>query len=404
MSYPQTPCGGTLSSAIPTTLSFSGGAWLSGDPPCSFDVTVLVPAAADDGRYINTTSGLSSSVGTGPPAVDKLVVDSELLALTKEFTDDPVQPGDPVTLEFTLTNLSATETVTDIAFGDDLDAALSGLEATGAIFNDCGGMAAGFPTGFFDYSGGTLLPGASCTIRLSVDVPPAPLPGSVFSNTTTGVTGKVGALDVFGAPASDDLKVQLLTFTKSFDGPTTATGTAVLSFTITNLDSTAANGDLAFSDDLNAVISGLVATLPPTPDPPCGAGSALAGTSFLTLTGGNLAAAGSPGDSCTFSVTVSVPATASAGSFPNTTSGLFQFGLTVADPATALLTIEPPPYIRQGVRAGVDRRRVDEHADLHDRQHCQQPWRQPTSPSPTTCPQGRRSPPCRTRRTPVAAR
>jgi hypothetical protein len=38
-----------------------------------------------------------------------------------------------------------------------------------------------------------------------------------------------------------------------------------------------------------------------------------------------------------------VPGTATAGTFPNTTSDLLQAGLTVSPPATADLVIEPPP-------------------------------------------------------------
>ena len=55
---------------------------------------------------------------------------SDLLALTKEFTDDPVAPGEIVTLEFTLTNLDRTAGALDIAFEDDLGAALPGLILT----------------------------------------------------------------------------------------------------------------------------------------------------------------------------------------------------------------------------------------------------------------------------------
>ena len=301
---------------------------------CSFEVTVLVPAAAADGTYSNMTSAVSSSLGTGATAVDGLTVDSMLLELTKEFTDDPVAPGNPVTLEFTLTNLSASDTVTDIEFDDDLDAALTGLEATGATVNTCGGMAASvFPTGLFEYAGGSLLPAASCTITLAVDVPAGPLPGSVFPNTTTGVTGKVGALDVFGEAASDDLEVQLVEFSKSFDGPVAPPGTAVLTFTIKNLDSVSAVSGLVFSDDLDAALSGLEATV--LPATPCGPGSVLAGTSFLTFTGGSVPA----GDMCSFTVTVAVPASTPGGSYLNTTSDVFQFGLPVASPAVDSLIV-----------------------------------------------------------------
>jgi uncharacterized repeat protein (TIGR01451 family) len=368
-STPDPPCG--VGSVLVgqfgnTVLGFSGGNVAAGGQ-CSFSVTVNVPPGTPDDTYSNITSSLSAIIDlpppvstagtlvTLPPATADLVVQSDILDLTKEFTDDPVNPGDTVTLEFTLTNLSATETVTEIAFDDDLDAALSGLVATGATVNTCGGMSLlMFPSGLFEYRGGSLLPGASCSITLQVGVPAGPLPGDLFTNTTTGVTGRVGPCppglsaggagpaacepNVFGAPASDDLEVDLLTFSKSFDGPTSATGTAILTFTIENLDSVNDAVGLAFSDDLDAVISGLVATGLPASDV-CGAGSVLAGTSFVTLTGASVAAAGT----CTFDVTVQVPAMASVGSFLNTTSVLSQAGVPAAEPATAFLDIEPPP-------------------------------------------------------------
>ncbi len=126
---PITACGGTLSGT--SSLTFSGGSLAAGDPPCSFDVTVEVPANADDGVYTNTTSNVIATVGATqlalPPAIDALTVNSSLLLLSKEFTDDPATPGGTVTIEFTLNNLDAVETISDIAFTDDLGAALSGL-------------------------------------------------------------------------------------------------------------------------------------------------------------------------------------------------------------------------------------------------------------------------------------
>lgn len=148
----------------------------------------------------------------------------------------------------------------------------------------------------------------------------------------------LGGFAVTGDAASDDLAViQLLTFSKSFDGPTTATGMATLTFTITNPGTETATG-IAFSDDLDAIITGLIAIS--LPALPCGAGSSLTGISFLTFTGGELPPLGG---TCAFDVDVLVPASATAGTFPNTTSNLQQNGLQVAVPATADLVIEPPP-------------------------------------------------------------
>jgi uncharacterized repeat protein (TIGR01451 family) len=112
----------------------------------------------------------------------------------------------------------------------------------------------------------------------------------------------------------------------------------VLSFTIENVD--AANGfsDLEFSDDLDAVLAGLVATGLPMNDI-CGAGSVIDGTSFLTFTGGNLP----PSGSCSFDVDLAVPVSAVPGAFTNTTSPVSTNGLDASLPAVDDLIIEPKP-------------------------------------------------------------
>ncbi len=336
---PDPPCGpGSSLSVIGGSFLFFSGGEVAAGGSCTFTIPVTVPAGAAEDTYANVTSALSTSIGTLPPAADELIIQSTLLALSKEFTDDPVAPGDPVTLTFDLENLSDTKTVSSIAFTDDLGAALAGLTVTSVDLDTCGGTPGGVGTGVFSYSGGSLAALGTCTITLTLSVPAGPLPGDAFPNTTSAVSGDAGGFTVSGDPATDTLLVDVLEFTKAFDGPTTATGTAELTFTILNLDATAAKTQLAFSDDLDDVITGLTA-VGPFPADPCGTGSTVGGGGFLTLTGGEVPAGGM----CEFTVTVSVPMTASAGSFLNTTSALFSAGLPLADPATATLTIEPPP-------------------------------------------------------------
>lgn len=330
-------CGGTLSGT--TFLTYIGGNVTAGNS-CVIEVPVLVPLAAADGNYPNITSSLSATQGGAiviPPATDNLVVDSNLLQLTKSFTSDPVAAGGPVTLEFVLTNLDASNAASDIDFTDDLAAALAGLTFDALSFNDCGATVTGLTTSLITVDGAALAAGGTCTIRVDLTVPSGAAAG-LYTNTTSTVTGMISGFNVNGAAASDVLEVvELLTFDKSFDGPATATGTAILTFTITNPGTSVATG-IAFSDDLDAVITGLIATNLPTA--PCGVGSSISGTSLLTFTGGELAALGGM---CSFDVEVTVPVTATAGTFPNTTSDLFASGLTVADPATADLIIEPAP-------------------------------------------------------------
>ncbi|MDX2428678.1 MAG: IPTL-CTERM sorting domain-containing protein [Xanthomonadales bacterium] len=330
-------CGGTLSGT--TSLLYVGGSVLSG-ASCTIEVEVLVPPGSADGEYRNVTSVLSADQGgavTADPATDLLVVNSNLLQLTKAFTDDPVAPGDSVTLEFILTNLEAVEAASLIGFTDNLGAALTGLTFDSVLLDDCGGTVGGTGTDMITVSGVSLAGAASCTLRVSLSVPVA-ASGGIYTNTTSGVTGTIGGFAVTGDAVSDELQViDLLLFSKSFDGPTTATGAALLTFTITNPGASTAT-DLRFEDDLGNVIPGLIATS--LPAVPCGPGSSITGISMLTFEGGELPPSGG---TCSFDVEVMVPASATAGTFPNMTSDLFQGGLEVAEPATADLTIEPPP-------------------------------------------------------------
>ena len=73
------------------------------------------------------TATVDGATRTGLPASDTLTVIAAP-QLTKEFTDDPVQPSGTVTLEFTLTNLDAAQAASAIAFTDDLDVAEANAE------------------------------------------------------------------------------------------------------------------------------------------------------------------------------------------------------------------------------------------------------------------------------------
>jgi hypothetical protein len=89
-----------------------------------------------------------------------------------------------------------------------------------------------------------------------------------------------------------------------------------LEFSITNQDALEDISSITFTDDLDATLAGLVATGLPMNDV-CGAGSQITGTDFLQLNDGSL----SGGETCTFSVTLTVPASVPLGTVAtNTTS------------------------------------------------------------------------------------
>lgn len=313
-----------LSSVTPAKLAVSG-ANLPPGGSCMFDITLDVLAGAAAGSYTNTTGAISATVDgttyTGNTATDMLDVISAP-SLSKSFTDDPALPGGTVTLEFTLNHDAGNPNdATGIGFTDNLAAALAGLTATGLPMNDiCGTGSSLTGTTSLTFAGGTLAPGASCTFSVTLTVPAGAAPGS-HTNTTSTVGAAVGMTPVTGNTASDTLDVSPLTFTKEFtDDPILPGGTGTLRFTITNASAGTVTG-LYFTDNLATALTGLTATLPPSPDPPCGTGSTLTGASgdtFLTLSGGNL----TTGASCVFEVTVTVPGGAADGTYPNITSGL----------------------------------------------------------------------------------
>lgn len=349
-SLPANPiCGGTLTNTPP--LTFTGGSLAPG-ATCAITFLVDIPANAEDGAYLNTTSTLTGTLGgnpvTLPPATATLTVLGERLALTKQFLADPVLPGATVVLELTLTNLDAANAATGITFTDDLGAALSGLVATGLPANNvCGVGSVVSGTNVLTLSGASLAAGASCSFQVTLQVPAAAVPGT-YTNTTSAVTGSMTGGTVLGTgtvnapPASDELTVRGATFTKAFGSAALPGGSVILTFTLANLDPNNEASSLSFLDDLDATLTGLVATGLPASDV-CGAGSTLSGTSLVTLSNGTLAAAGQLGDSCSFQVTLSVPPGATIGPHLNTTSELSAAGQPIAPPATANLVILAPP-------------------------------------------------------------
>ncbi len=339
---PVNPCGAGSAIAGTTLLIFTGGT-LSTGADCSFSVDVLVPAGAADGDYAVVSSSIIATVDsgtvTGSAATTTLSVDADVLLASKSFIDDPVLAGDTTTLRFTIENIDADDAVSAIAFTDDLDAMLSGTVVTGlpAPATVCGGGTLS-GTSTLSLAGSSLAAGGSCTFDVTVQVPGGAAAGS-YTSTTSTFTGDIGGLAVSGAAVSDTLQVTT-TSPPSFaldilGDPAPASGELTYRFTITNNDSSATLSDLEFSNDLDAVLSGLVAT-GGTGSNICGSGSSLSGTSFLAFSGGTI----DPSASCSFDVSVQVPASPADGSYTNTTSDLLSNGLTMASAASDTFTVD----------------------------------------------------------------
>ena len=350
---PAEPCGAGSSITGSTTLTFTGGNLAPGTS-CTFDVTLLVPAATENNAYANTTSNLSIIVDGTPfvvdPATDVLVVDTNLISLTKQYLQSPAYAGNPATLRFTLENLHQADAATTIAFTDDLEASLSGLAAVPPFPSEpCGAGSAITGTSVLSLTGGNLNAASSCEFEITVQVPETVSPGDMYENVTSDVTGIIDGFAVTGYSATDTLLIgdpadlNTISLAKEYvENPVLPGDTTTLRFTLENLHPTETASTISFTDDLSDSLDGLVA-LAPLPSAPCGLGSSITGTSLLTFTGAMLTA----GASCTFDITLQVPENVSPGdTYENITSEvtamLGDFDAT-GDPASDTLLIGNPP-------------------------------------------------------------
>ncbi len=337
---PSAPCGpgSTLTASASDTLLTLADGNLAQDESCTFSVTVQTSTTTPQGLFENTTSEVSAIASgipvTGAGAGDLLVVTE--LAVTKEFTDDPVLAGDLVTLDFSFDN-AGVDDVTAIEFGDDIDAALEGLVFDSLVSDDCGGTLVG--TASLSYSGGAVAAGSSCTISVSLLVP-AGAEADVYSNATSPISADIGGSAVVLPAVFDDLVVvdpPTVGLAKSFlDDPVAAGANVTLRFTLSNPSLIDITG-IQFTDDLALTLQGLVAAGLPAAG--CGGmvtGSA--GDTLLTFSGGSVLAGGV----CTVDVTLAVPEGAAPGSYPNTTSAVGADGGLTGDPATDNLDVATP--------------------------------------------------------------
>jgi len=348
-SLPSTPCGSGSTITGTTNLSFSGGNLTPGTD-CTFDVPILIPAGATSGIYNAITSDVSATVSgvgtTSEAATDTLTITDvgDSLFLTKSFLSNNVVPGSTVDLQFTLSNTHDTETISSIAFTDDLDTILTGLASTsGTLSDECGTGSEMSGTGLLTFTGGELAAGTDCTITVSLQIP-ATVSSYDITNTTSSATGLISGLNITANPATADLKLLSLSgnelkLTKSFQSNNITPGQNVdLVFTLSNTHASETISNIAFTDDLDGVLSGLTSVSGAQTNI-CRTGSQISGTSSLSFTGGTL----SPGASCAFTVTLKIPIDATASSISNTTSsvsGTIAGISTTGSAATADLTLQ----------------------------------------------------------------
>lgn len=317
------------------------GASLPAGGNCSFDVTFTVPLGVPSGTYTKTITQFAGVLGGNKVVLNDVQADltvSSGASLSLALVNNPVQAGASTSLRVTMSQpQESSVALTGMAFTLDLDAALSGLVATGLPLNDvCGAGSVMSGSGQLNFSGGSLGVGASCTFDVPLQVPTGVNHGKyTLTSSVLNMTSSSGALQSSAAQAL--LEVAQVTFTKEFVGSPAFPGdTVTLRYTVENNSTTDATG-MSFLDNFGAALSGLAAQTP-LPTDPCGAGSSVSGATSLVFSGGSLQA----GTSCTFDVTLQVPAGAADGTYTSASGALNMTmgGAIVVDPASARLVVD----------------------------------------------------------------
>jgi uncharacterized repeat protein (TIGR01451 family) len=194
--------GGSITAPAGSGTVSLTGATLAAGASCTFSANVV---GTTPGIKPNTTTAVTSNLGTGNTASATLTVVALPPTLTKAFADPEIQLFGPSTaLSFTLTNPN-TVPLTGLAFTDTLPAGLI-VSTPNGVTGSCGGTVTAIAgSNGIGLSGGTLAAGASCTFAVNVTGTTI----GVQTNTTSTVTSNEASP---GAPATASTAVDFLYF------------------------------------------------------------------------------------------------------------------------------------------------------------------------------------------------
>lgn len=300
--------GGTVTAVVATgVVSYTGGT-VPASSSCTITVDVTSVTAA---TYVNITGDLTSSAGNSGTASDTLIVVPAPL-FTKSFSPDPIVLNATSTLTLTIDNTASVLAATNLDFTDNLPADLVIATPSNASTTCIGGtITAVAGAGVVSYTGGSVSASSSCIITVDVTSATA----TTYTNTTNDLTSSLGN----SGTASDTITVaDELAIGKEFtnDPVLTSGGTVILEFTILNPDTTNPASNIAFTDDLTAVLAGLQATS--VDSNTCSGTVDISTATQIVFTGGSLAV----NSSCTISLSLLVPLGSTRGAYLNTTSSI----------------------------------------------------------------------------------
>lgn len=290
----------------------------------------------------SNTSGTSSSTETGAGATSNTATLTVLgpPTIAKSFGAASIPLSGTTSVNFTITNPNASNSLSGIAFSDTLPAGLP-VASTPNASNTCGGtLTANAGSGSISLSGGTVSGGG--TFSISVDV----------TGTTAGTKSNTTGAIYLNRGSHRDHQQHGHTRSRSatFDGESVQSyvdhserSLCVDTFTITNpAANTVAEAGVAFTDTLPA---GLVVATPNGLSNTCGGtATATAGGGSISLTGGTVAVA----SSCT--VSANVPSSTS-GTYNNTSGAVSSTNGGTGNAPSSSLTVDSPPTVSKAFGA-----------------------------------------------------
>lgn len=304
---PVNNCGGTLTAnAGSTSFSLSGGV-LAPQSTCTIVLGVAVDDAAVTGNRTNSIpiGSLTSSIGSNSVAINGVLVVTQVVRLTKAFSPTSVPQTGTSLLTITLINDASNPNAGILSFTETLATMGAGITVADspAATNTCGGTLTAAPGSvLISLSGGTIVSGGSCQLRVPVTVTANVTAGNKVNTVPVGNLRTDQGNNTAAATATLGV-VDALRVAKSFAPATVSPGgTTRLTLTLTHANLAVPFTGLAVTD---ALPGGVVVAATPNVANTCGGTvAAIAGASSVQLSGGALP---SGTTTCSLSVDLTAP-------------------------------------------------------------------------------------------------
>ncbi|MDB4279556.1 Ig-like domain-containing protein, partial [Paraglaciecola sp.] len=225
-------CGSGSSLSGTGTLNLSGASLSPGDS-CTFSVILQLPNNTVPSTIVVTSSPVSATTAgqsvSSAAASDSFIISG--LSMTQQFISNPALPGASIISRYTISNHANAPAATGMLFTHNYSAVVFSLAATSLPAPGCGASSALSGSTFVIFTGGELLPGASCTFDVPLLIPAGATQGS-YNSTTSVINATVNGSNTESDAAASLLTIEQLSvlLTTSEVSPTSVTPFSVSIF------------------------------------------------------------------------------------------------------------------------------------------------------------------------------